>query len=220
MLRWVLQTSFTRVYTMNIVFRRARPEDDPQAADLIYSAGPEAIAYAFSTKKHRPIDFIRWAFRDGSGVLGFRNHRAAIVDGRVAGIGAFYHAEAFDRLSRMMVWQIIRFYGIFKCPGVLKRAARLEAITPRPRRDALFIQNLGVAAGMRGRGIGTGLLEDQIRKARSQKLRRCILDVAADNTRARKLYERLGFCMVSRQNWPFQDGPVQVPDHIRMELIL
>ncbi|MFO8113077.1 MAG: GNAT family N-acetyltransferase [Desulfosalsimonadaceae bacterium] len=205
---------------MNMTFRRARPEDDLQAADLIYSAGPAAIEYAFATRKHRAIDFIRWAFRDGSGVIGFRNHRAAIVDGRVAGIGAFYSADEFERLSRMMVWQIIRFYGVFKSPGVLKRAARLEAITPRPGRDALFIQNLGVAAGMRGRGIGSRLLEDQIRAARSQKLRRCILDVAADNTRARKLYERLGFCMVARQNWPFQDDPVHVPDHIRMELIL
>ncbi len=146
-MRWVLQIRFTRVYTMNIVFREARPEDAIRAADLIYSAGPAAIGYAFSTKKHRPIDFIRWAFRDGSGVLGFRNHTVAVVDGRTAGIGAFYNAAAFDRLGRMMVWQIIRFYGVFKCPGVLKRTARLEAVTPRPGQDALFIQNLGVASG-------------------------------------------------------------------------
>ena len=205
---------------MRLTFRDARPDDAAKTAELIYSAGPETIAYAFATSRHRPIDFIRTTFANGSGVIGYKNHRVALVDGRIAGIGAFYNADRFDRLSREMVWQVFRFYGIFKSWGVLKRAGRLATIMPPPPQNVLFVQNVAVDAGMRGRGVCTALFEERIGAARSEGTRLCVLDVAADNTRARKLYEKLGFQAAEKRNWPYSDGSGVVPDHVRMVLPL
>jgi len=205
---------------MRLTFRDARPDDAAKTAELIYSAGPATIAYTFATSRHRPVDFIRTTFADGSGVIGYKNHRVALVDGSVVGIGAFYGADRFDRLSSEMVWRIFRFYGIFKSWGVLKRAARLEAVMPPPPPNALFIQNVAVAGGMRGRGICTALFEERIGAAQREGFRRCILDVAADNTRARALYEKLGFREAERRAWPYLNESLAVPDHIRMVLPL
>lgn len=201
-------------------FRRARPEDAPAAAELIYSAGPGALTYVFATKKRAPVDFIRFAFADGAGILGFKNHTVAESDDCVAAVGAFYDSGDFDARSREMVWQVFRFYGVRQSWGVLKRAAHLAAVTPRPKKNGLFIQNIGVAEKMRGRGVGTSFVQEQIEIAGRNRYERCILDVACTNMAARRFYERLGFRVAQRRNWPLPGRPAPVPDHIRMELCL
>ena len=55
------------------------------------------------------------------------------------------------------------------------------------------IQNLGVDAGHRGRGLGTILLAHAARGFYSAGLTRMHLEVTTDNTAAVRLYERLGF---------------------------
>ena len=205
---------------MTLSFRPALPEDAPHAAPLIHSAGPAMLDYAFSVKKHAAIDFVRFAFGDEYGILGYANHVAAESDGRVAAVGAFYPASDFERLSREMVWQVFRFYGILKGVRVLRQSARLEALTPQPRKDALFIQNIGVVPDMRGKGICTAMFEERIELARHAGYRACVLDVAVTNTRARGLYEKFGFRVAAKHRWPYPESSIRVPDHIRMERIL
>ena len=205
---------------MNIVFRPARPGDASQAAELIYSAGPEALTYAFTTKKHRPEDFIGAAFTDGAGTLGYRNHVVAVVNDSVAGIGSFYNTNEFDRLSMAMLWQICRFYGVFKSWGVLKRSGRLGKLTPYPEKNALFFQNIAVAAEMQGMGIGKALVQHGIETARRQNLKLCLLDVVITNTRASALYEKFGFRIVETRHFPFNGDAVHVPGQSRMVLKL
>lgn len=55
------------------------------------------------------------------------------------------------------------------------------------------LQNLGVARGHRGRGLGTMLLRRAIEGFRLAGLRRMHLEVTSDNTAAVRLYQRLGF---------------------------
>lgn len=64
----------------------------------------------------------------------------------------------------------------------------------RPARDGtLWLDGICVAPDRRGQGIGTCLLEGVIASARDQRLDTVLLDVAANNPRARALYERHGF---------------------------
>jgi ribosomal protein S18 acetylase RimI-like enzyme len=57
--------------------------------------------------------------------------------------------------------------------------------------------SMGVAAGWRGRGVGTALLGALIEQARALGLRLISLSVE-DGNRARRLYQRAGFTTVGR----------------------
>jgi len=56
-----------------------------------------------------------------------------------------------------------------------------------------LIQNIGVVPGHRGLGLGTCLIERAIEGFRQHGLRVASLEVTADNGRAIRLYQRLGF---------------------------
>lgn len=55
------------------------------------------------------------------------------------------------------------------------------------------IAAMGIAKGMRGRGVGQQVLDATIRDARERGDRRVVLEVIAGNARAIRLYERHGF---------------------------
>jgi len=55
------------------------------------------------------------------------------------------------------------------------------------------IQNIGVVPGHRGRGLGSGLIEQALAGFRAHGLRKATLEVTASNSRAVRLYQQLGF---------------------------
>ena len=56
-----------------------------------------------------------------------------------------------------------------------------------------LIQNIGVVPGHRGLGLGSCLIEQALQGFRQHGLRIASLEVTADNSRAVRLYQRLGF---------------------------
>lgn len=56
-----------------------------------------------------------------------------------------------------------------------------------------LIQNIGIVPGHRGIGLGTCLIEQALLGFRQHGLRTASLEVTADNGRAVRLYQRLGF---------------------------
>ena len=59
--------------------------------------------------------------------------------------------------------------------------------------DDLYIGNLVVANGLRGKGIGTELLKSSFNIGSDKNCKRVLLDVIFENDNAKKLYERIGF---------------------------
>lgn len=55
------------------------------------------------------------------------------------------------------------------------------------------VQNIGVIPGQRGRGLGTAMILQALYGLRRHALTRGALEVTADNARAVRLYQRLGF---------------------------
>lgn len=55
------------------------------------------------------------------------------------------------------------------------------------------IQNIGVVPGHRGLGLGTSLIQQAMAGLRLHSVPRGLLEVTADNSRAVRLYQRLGF---------------------------
>jgi ribosomal-protein-alanine N-acetyltransferase len=82
--------------------------------------------------------------------------------------------------------------------------------------DQAELADLAVDEGIRGRGLGTGLVRAFAREAGVRGARRLYLEVRASNERARRFYEGLGFAIVGRRagyyRHPLEDGWVMCVD--------
>lgn len=91
-------------------------------------------------------------------------------------------------------------------PLVGRVRARLWAsVQTNPRPHQLLLDGLGVQADLRGRGIGTALLEAVGRRARELDKTEVILEVVDTNPRAKALYERFGYrTVLTTRRWMFR----------------
>jgi len=78
-------------------------------------------------------------------------------------------------------------------PDVVTPLLALEARVP----GSWYVNAIATHAGHRGKGVARRLLVDTQRRAREHGCDRVSLIVASGNTRARALYERLGFRVVA-----------------------
>jgi len=70
------------------------------------------------------------------------------------------------------------------------------------------IQNVGVVPEHRGRGLGTCLIDQALAGFQRHGLRRASLEVTADNWRAVRLYQRIGFHR-TKTVYKVVDAPLQ-----------
>lgn len=88
---------------------------------------------------------------------------------------------------------------------------------PDQPKDEAYLVGMWVAAHARGRGVADALVAALVDDARASGLRRLVLDVGADNTRAAGFYQRAGFVATGRTGLlPHAEG---VPE-FEMELLL
>lgn len=204
---------------MQLQFRQATAHDAERAVPLIYSAGPEGFEYVFTQGRRHAREYIAFAFTQGAGMFGHRNHTVVEVDGKVVGIGAFYSGIEYQELSQGTLRQILRFYHLGS-PAVLRRAMLSTRWMPPPGRRTLYVANLGVSPEMRGKGIGAQLLHAQMNHARSLDKAKLSLDVASNNPRAQQLYEKLGLRVVRESAFEATRNGIALPRSRRMELML
>ena len=78
--------------------------------------------------------------------------------------------------------------------------------------DEIHINNVAIRPSLRGRGLGSALMNHVLAEARRLGARRATLEVRASNVGARRLYERLGFYVAgTRRNYyssPVEDALV------------
>jgi ribosomal-protein-alanine N-acetyltransferase len=67
-----------------------------------------------------------------------------------------------------------------------------------------WVQNLGVRRDRQRQGVGRALLEWLLAEAQRQRVERVLLEVAADNTPAQRLYATHGFEAVGRRRGYYQ----------------
>ena len=68
------------------------------------------------------------------------------------------------------------------------------------------LQTIAVDPAERGTGIGVGLLQAVLQRARGRGATSMILEVRADNARAKALYERNGFEVIATRRRYYGDG--------------
>lgn len=65
--------------------------------------------------------------------------------------------------------------------------------------DVVHVHRMAIAEAFRSQGVGSALLRSLVNDARNQGFSRVTMKVAPQNTRALRLYERLGFHIVERE---------------------
>lgn len=206
---------------LRVQFRRAGPDDASAAVPLIYSSGPAAFDYVFSTRDGGDAQaFLQRCFVDGAGEFGWRNHWVGVVDGRVVAVGAGYGADSKWPFTLAAARQILGHYGVRQGLSVISRGLRVESLIRPPDGDMHYLAHLGVVPEVRGRGVGRALIDQLIGTARDAGRHRVVLDVAVSNPRAEALYRRAGFKVVSERRSRLARGETRVPDHRRMERII
>jgi ribosomal protein S18 acetylase RimI-like enzyme len=198
-------------------FRAATPADVADAVPLIYSSGPAAFDYVFNIGGRRGAqEFLRFAYLQGGGEFGWRNHRVAEIGGRVAAAGAAFDGRAVLHFTITGALQILRFYGPIHAWGVMVRGLQVEAIIRPPRAEEYYLCHVGVREELRGHGIGARFMRNLLEGLDADRHRCATLDVAVTNPRAQLLYERLGFVVSALRTSLLENQRARVPDHHRM----
>lgn len=202
----------------SLEFRRAEPQDVEGAWPLIYSSGPKAIDYCFRRHNQTSADFLRFAFTDGKGFLGYQIHTVATTGGQVVGIAAFYNFSTYVRLTLEHMWQLWRFYPALDFADLAIRGSHLQSVMHPPAQDMHYVANFGVAEKYRSQGIGRQLLDYQRHQAFIIGRTRYALDVSVDNPHAQALYARYGFNVEAENQFSGPSGAV--PNTRRMTMPL
>lgn len=206
---------------LRVSFRPAAAEDADVAVPLIYSSGPSAFDFVFTTRDGGDaLAFLHHCFVDGAGEFGWRNHWVGVVDGRVVAVGAGYGADTKWTFTLAAARQIVGHYGLRRALGVIARGLRVESVIRPPDGDMHYLAHLAVLPELRGRGIGRVLIDQLVGLARDAGRSRVTLDVAASNPRAEALYRRAGFKVTGERRSQLANALGRVPDHRRMERVL
>ncbi|MET9646993.1 GNAT family N-acetyltransferase [Streptomyces syringium] len=125
----------------------------------------------------------------------------ALLDGQLVGLAGYQlGGRAFTGGSAS---DVLRAYGHLRG---LHRLPLLALFERHPAPGQLVMDGIAVDPGLRGRGVGSLLIEEVAAVAAEQDRREIRLDVIDTNLRARALYERRGFTAVRTERTPYLRG--------------
>ncbi|QIP82981.1 GNAT family N-acetyltransferase [Streptomyces sp. Tu 2975] len=125
----------------------------------------------------------------------------ALLDGQLVGLAGYQLGGR--ALTGGSASAVLRAYG--RVRG-LHRLLLLALFERRPAAGQLVMDGIAVDPGMRGRGVGSLLLEEVAAVATEHDCQEIRLDVIDTNPRARALYERRGFTAVRTEHTPYLRG--------------
>jgi ribosomal protein S18 acetylase RimI-like enzyme len=152
-----------------------------QAAIVCYEGFRSQVEWLFGSQE-KAITLLEHSFNLELGLT-------AQMQGQLVGlVGLKYANRPFFQFERS---HCIRELGLLR--GLLAFLI-LNNISPtKPLSDEVYIAVLVVDASMRGKGIGSLLMQAAFDIAQKNQCTAVVLDVANTNPDARRLYERLGF---------------------------
>ncbi|MFV0128018.1 GNAT family N-acetyltransferase [Streptomyces sp. HMX112] len=125
----------------------------------------------------------------------------ALLDGQLVGLAGYQLGGR--ALTGGSATSVLRAYGHLRG---LHRLLLLALFERHPAPGQLVMDGIAVDPDVRGRGIGSLLIEEVAVVAAEQGCREIRLDVIDTNPRARALYERRGFTAGRTERTPFLRG--------------
>jgi len=182
-----------------MMIRKAEPTDAAFAAPLIYEAiGDIAHTLTGATEADDAIQMMSQFFAQKNNRLSYENAIIAMDKGVPAGLLLCYHGSQTEVLDKPFVEHVKRLTG--KAPVLVKEAGDNE----------FYLDTVVVRSDCRGKGIGKVLLE-AFEKEGERRGYDCVsLLVDEENSRARNLYERIGYR---------QDGKLMLSGHMFSHMV-
>jgi hypothetical protein len=199
-------------------FRLARPDDAEAVAPLVFASGTREFQFFLGVPPAVCIAFLRFAFVANIGRFSYRRHRVAVVDGGgIVGVLAVHDGRATLLDDPHIAFMLLRFFGLRRTFGILRRGLVLEGELPAPRRSQTLLAHCATREDARATGIFSALFHEALHADRlgTQGGRELVLDVLISNTRAFELYRRLGFTEITRVRERSRQLPVDL-ESVRM----
>ena len=187
-----------------INFRAARPTLEEgmvfagyldQAAEgffhLLLGAGASGIIATAYTEPDHEFSYQNVTFAE----------RNEVIVGMISGFSAEQHHRSPELPFKLTSWRSALRFAMVKllCAPLLRFLDTIQA-------GDFYLQAIAVDSDQRGEGIGWRLIDFIEERATSIGAARLVLDVAAKNKNARRLYERRG--MTVEKQWP---GRLKIP---------
>ena len=177
----------------NVVIRKGRIEDADHFSQLVLIAVPELLSYVFGSKTK---DIMKNLFQDTENYWSFKHTYFVEVDDDIVGMALGYsyrqRKQEEERTGELVV-KYLEGSSHEELPN-----PRVAEITEKIEENEYYVMYLAVYPKFRRLGIGTKLFAVIEEEARKTGYNRVVFDVETDNTEAIKLYERLGYSIVSR----------------------
>ena len=175
----------------------ARAADAEVLTPLVLAAAGELLAYSLTLGPYAPGDYVQVALQSPGGVLGHRYLYVIEEDGRQIGCISAYPARARGRIFAETAWKVFQFYGLRYGAVFSARSVRLGPMTVYPPRSALCIAHCAIVPEMRRRGLFRQALETVLAMHQDGGFTELSLEVAETNVGAVRVYESLGFEVVT-----------------------
>jgi ribosomal protein S18 acetylase RimI-like enzyme len=147
----------------------------------------------------RAEDIIARAFIQADHDLSFQNVTFAELDGVIVGMISGYTAEQHRESSNLPLKRAAGRWNLRRRVVSVLFAPLLRIIDSIADGD-FYLHAVAVDSDLRGEGVGSALMDSLEDGAVAGGSARLVLDVAAENEGARRLYERRGMTVESR--WP------------------
>ena len=164
-----------------------------QAAEICYQAFRQKFEPIMSSQQHG-IAILEKAFDPELAIVALRQDRLAGVAGLQYDGRQFVDVRA-SAFTKEFGW----LSGLLRC-------TLFAFFVQHQRKGELLIESIAVDSSMRGKGIGTRLLQAVFDFARANGFGSVRLEVVDTNPGARRLYERLGFVPAKTQKYPILHG--------------
>ena len=162
----------------HVKFRPARRDDADNAVPLVFASGKQEFGYLFGVAPDVCVAFLRGAFASPHGRFSWRRHWVATTDsGIVVATLAAHGSQSTLQDNVCFAWMSLRFFGLRRTFGILRRGLTLESELPPPRCDETLLAHCATGEVTRGHGVFSALLnasqtsEATPSKPRSSRLR-------------------------------------------------
>ena len=169
-----------------------------KVSELIYETELTIFKQLLGKDEKEATENIKNLVKSGNNYFGYENiHVVCGDDESMMGILVSFSGKETSSWNDLKAYfRILNFYNFLKC--AVKGTLINRSLTASLDKNDYYLSNIAVDPQYRGQGIGTYILKNAVKTAEDKGCKRVLLDVTFKNKGAKRLYERFGFKVYSK----------------------